>query len=371
MMVFISLFSRVLFAPLLVDMQRDLDIGAATATRFFLSISVGYTASMLASGYIAQRIMHRGTIVASGILVSLGLLWIGVSSRVPMLHLGFLFVGLGAGLYPPSGVAALVGLVTAEIRGRAIAIHETGPNMAFVVAPLVTAAGLSFFSWRFVVLSSAALAITVVVAYSRYGRGADFPGFPPNVGNLRVIVRIPAFWAILLYFTFAAASTMGIFAILPTFLIQVRGFDPTVVNPLLSVSRLVALTMVFVSGWMIDRIGIKRLIGLVVAVTSVITALLGLLHGNLLLVAVFLQPVVITAFFPAAVSAMATLGPPHLRNVTLSVAIPVVNMVASGVVPALFGSMTERGILHLGFVGTGFLMGLSLLVLNALDRTSA
>ena len=366
-MIFLSMFARLIFSPLLVEMQADLGIGTAAATRFFLTISLGYTAAILLSGFISRHILHRGTIFASGVLVTAGLFWIGMAHRVPVMNVGFTMIGFGAGLYPPSGIASLVGLVHADIRGRAIAIHEIGPNFAFVAAPLAAAAVLSFASWRSAVVGTAFFAAVHTAAFRARGRGADFPGQVPTLGNLMTIWRIPAYWAILVFFTLAASSTIGVFSILPTYLTGIYGFQAPVVNTVLSLSRTVTIGILFVAGYLIDRFGIPRLTVAVIGVTAVLTLLLGILTGTPLLVAVFVHPIIITAFFPIAISAISNLGPPHLRSLTMSITVPVVNLVASGVFPALFGVLAERGLARWGFIGAGAIMALSLLLVPLLS----
>jgi NNP family nitrate/nitrite transporter-like MFS transporter len=61
-------------------------------------------------------------------------------------------LGAGAGLYLPSGIATLTGLVAPRHWGKAIAIHELAPNLDFVTAPLLSEALLNWTSWRGVLI---------------------------------------------------------------------------------------------------------------------------------------------------------------------------------------------------------------------------
>jgi MFS family permease len=133
-MVFFSMYSRLLLSPLLVYIQEDLAIGPAQATRFFLPLSLAYSGAMLTSGFLAERIGHRRTIATSGFTIGLGLIQIALATSVPHMYIAFGIIGVGAGLYPPSGVTSVTELVQSGIRGKAIAIHEVGPNGAYVVA---------------------------------------------------------------------------------------------------------------------------------------------------------------------------------------------------------------------------------------------
>ena len=126
--------------------------------------------------------------------------------------------------------------------------------------------------------------------------------------------------------------------------------------------------MVFLSGWLIDRLGTVKLVGAVILITGVLTTAIGLTHGTALLVVVFLQPVVISAFFPAAISSFAYLGPPEIRNVGVSLIIPVANLSSGGVFPSIMGILGNANRTALGFLIFGLLMLCSLVLLPLLRR---
>ncbi|TVR67239.1 MAG: MFS transporter [Spirochaetaceae bacterium] len=362
LIVFFSMYSRLLLSPLLVFIQQDLVIGPALATRLFLTSSVSYSSVMLLSGFFTARMLHRRTIALASALIGLGLVIMALAPNLPAMHIGVAVIGSGSGLYPPAGVASVTAIVRDEIRGKAVAIHEFGPNLAFVLAPLFVSLGIILGSWRLIPAVSGALALTAAVLFDRYALAGGFTGERPHMKNLRLILRKPEFWALTVFFTMGAASTLGIFSILPTFLVTARGYPVQLVNTVISFSRIGGLVMVFLAGIMVDRIGVPRLVTILIGVTAVLTIGIGVLRGTPMLVAVFLQPLVIVAFFPAAVSAIADLGPPTVRNVAVSIMIPTVNLLAGGVFPSLMGYLTERGAVEAGFVGLGIVMLASLLL---------
>jgi MFS transporter, NNP family, nitrate/nitrite transporter len=367
-MVFLSMYSRLLLSPLLVYIQADLAIGPAQATRFFLPLSLAYSGAMLGSGFLSERVGHRRTIATSGFIIGLGLIQIALATTVPHMYIAFAIIGVGAGLYPPSGVTSVTELVESGIRGKAIAIHEVGPNSAYVVAPLVVAAAVVAAPWRAIPAVSGILAIVLSVTFDRVSVAGGFRGQRPQLSSLAQILRKPEFWALTAFFSLAASSTMGVFAILPTFLVNSEGYDPGTINTLISLSRMSGVGMIFAAGYLVDRIGVRPLIGAVMAITGALTLLIGVTRGGVMLAFVFLQPVVITAFFPPAISAIADLGPPDVRNVAVSVMIPAVNLIAGGVFPVLMGFLTERGTVRGGFVALGAVMLLALAMLPMLRR---
>lgn len=368
-MVFLSMYSRLLISPLLVYLQEDLAIGPARATRLFLTLAFSYSPAMLLSGFLTVRMLHRRTIALSAALIGLGLVIIGLAPTLLTMHIGVAVVGAGSGLYPPAGVASVTAIVRDEIRGKAVAIHEMGPNIAFVVAPLAVSIGILLGHWRWIPAVSGVGALIIAALFDRFALAGAFSGEPPRLDNLRRIFRQPEFWALTVFFSLAAASTIGVYSILPTYLVTTKGYPAPMVNTIISLSRVGGLVMVFLSGIILDRTGVRILVMLVMSITGVLTIGIGAFGGGWMLTAVFLQPVVIVAFFPAAVSAMADLGPPTVRNVAVSVMIPTVNLIAGGLFPALMGNLTERGLVETGFIGLGLAM-LASLVLTRLLRSS-
>lgn len=367
-MVFFVMYGRLVFAPLLVPIRADLGISTGEAARFFLWISVGYTASILFSGYLARHILHRRTIALSAFLLAVGLIVVGTASTLRIVRSGLLLVGFGAGLYPPSGVSTATSLVVDSIRGRAVALHEVGPNAAFILAPVIASLALRITTWRGVIIGSGVTALVLSLLFLFFSPAGNFRGSPPHLTHVRDLLGKPLLWAVGGFLTLAACATYGVFSIMPTYLVDEEGLSIEVVGAVIGASRISGVVMVFLSGWLLDRLGTVRLIATVMLVTGLLTASIGVVQGNALLLIVFLQPVVISAFFPAAISSFAYLGPPEIRNVGVSLIIPFANLASGGLFPSVMGALGDRGRTGLGFSVFGLIMVSSLLLLPLLRR---
>ena len=367
-LVFFIMYGRLVFAPLLVPIREELGLTTAQAARFFLWISIGYTASIAFSGYLARVILHNRTIALAGILLAGGLTIVGTAATLETVRAGLLLIGFGAGMYPPSGVSTATSLVTDNIRGRAVAIHEVGPNAAFVLAPVIASLGLRVTDWRGILLASALVAFVLSALFLLFSPAGRFPGSPPHLVHLRSLYRKPLLWAMGGFFALAASSTYGVFSIMPTYLVDEAGFSLDLVNGVIGASRISGVAMVFLSGVLVDKIGTVRLVAAVILITGVLTSLVGMTQGIPLLVIVFLQPIVISAFFPAAISAFAYLGPPEIRNVGVSMIIPFVNLISGGLFPSVMGYLGDIGRTGLGFSVFGLMMVGSLALLPLLSR---
>jgi NNP family nitrate/nitrite transporter-like MFS transporter len=74
---------------------------------------------------------------------------------------------------------------------------------------------------------------------------------------------------------------------------------------------------------------------------------------------VFLQAAIAACFFPPAFAALSAIGPPSVRNVAVSLTVPVAFIVGGGLIPALIGMMGDAGSfgLGIGIVGGLIFMG--------------
>ena len=92
------------------------------------------------------------------------------------------------------------------------------------------------------------------------------------------------------------------------------------------------------------------------ALAAALTILLGLVKGPLLLVVLFIQPAVLSSFFPAAFGALSRIAPPAMRSVSAALGPPAAFMIGGGVLPALIGYLGEAYTFSTGIVLAGCFM---------------
>jgi NNP family nitrate/nitrite transporter-like MFS transporter len=362
----LNFLSRVILAPLLPNIERDLGVGHGQAGSLFLLISLGYFISLLASGFVASRLMHYRTIILSSSAIGLALVTISFSDSHPGVLVGLVLVGLSAGLYLPSGISTLTSLVAPNQWGKAIAVHELAPNLGFVLAPLICEALLRWFSWRGILALLGIASIAAGLAFARFGKGGRFPGAAPSAGSFKNILAKPAFWVITILFSLGITGSLGVYAMLPLYLVAERGLDQYSANILVAISRISGLGMTFLAGWATDRFGAKRIMAGVLLLTGSMTALLGLIKGYWIVIIVFLQPMLAVCFFPAGFAALSCIGPASSRNVAVSLAIPLAFLIGAGGIPTGIGIMGDFAHFALGYclVGglilAGFVLALTL-----------
>jgi NNP family nitrate/nitrite transporter-like MFS transporter len=269
---FVNFISRIIPAPLMPKIEADLNISHAQAGSFFLLISIGYFVTLIGSGFFSARLTHRKTIILSCAVLGFILLGMSLSKGLWGLRFGLLVLGMAAGLYLPSGFATFTANISSKHWGKAIAIHELAPNLSFVAAPLLAEAVLLLFSWRnaFVFLGIVGLILGVV--FARFGRGGDFHGQAPSLSSFRAIFSRPVFWILVILFSLGISSTLGLYTMLPLYLVTEHTLDRNWANTLVALSRIAGLVMAFVGGWLTDRIGPKQVLMVVFCLTGLMTS---------------------------------------------------------------------------------------------------
>ena len=347
---FFIFFARVVYSPLLPSIERDLHLTHTQAASFFLFISLGYAVMNIFSGFIASWLGHRTTVFLAALLVSLATVFIAVIPSLPMMRSGLFVVGLGAGLYPPSGIATASSLVHSRDEGKILSIHELGPNLGFIVAPLAVALLLPHLEWRSCLLLISILGLLIGTLYIIFSRGGGFKGEAPVLRNLSQILSLPSFWITAVIMALGAGASIGLFAILPTYLVFERGLDQELVNTLVGVSRISGLIAVLSAGYLVDRFGAKKLIGAALFATGLATVALWAQSRPVLIIAVFLQPLLIVSFFPAILTAAARIAPRNFQNLTMSFILPIGYGFGAGVLPVLLGWLGDNASFALGFL---------------------
>ena len=352
----INFLSRVVLAPLMPRVKADLAISNAEAGSLFLLISLGYFTTLLASGFISSRLAHRRTIISSSIASGLALIFISIGTELWQMRLGLIALGLAAGPYLPSGLATITTLIKPRNWGKAIAIHEMAPNMSFVVAPVIAEVFLLWFSWRTVFLVLGISAILLALVYSRLGRGGDFCGEALGYSSVKQILSRPSFWIMVALFSLGISSTLGIYTMLPLYLVTDHAMARNWANTLIAFSRIAGIGLALVGGWASDYFGPKRILRLVLALTGMMTIFIGLASPSWIAVAVFLQPVMAVCFFPAALALLSMVSTNRERSVMISLTIPVAFLLGGGGAPALIGFVGDVSSFGLGIALVGSLI---------------
>jgi NNP family nitrate/nitrite transporter-like MFS transporter len=353
---FIGFISRLLLAPLLPAIEKDLMIGHAKAGSFFLFVSAGLFISLIFSNMVVSKITHRTAIVLSVTILGLALMATALTREIWQIYLCLFCWGISGGLYLLSGIATLTTLIKPAHWGKALAVHELAPNLAFVMVPILVEILFKWFSWRGIPVVFGSAGILMGILYLRYGKGGRFRGDTPKLATYKDLLGNGSFWGMVFLFTLGVTGTLGIFTMLPLYLISERGMERELANNLLGLSRISCIFVPFASGWITDRLGARRTLVGIFILAGLITILLGMARGPWVVAALFLQPVFAVCFFPAGFAAISFLGPPAQRNYAVSLTSASALFLGAGIVPICLGLLGEKASFSLGISLAGGVM---------------
>ncbi len=369
---YLNFVSRIILGPFLPVIERELGLGHGGAGSLFLFVQIGYAVGLLGSGILSWRFTHRHTIVVSAVAVGIAMTGLSLAASLAVMRLWLVLIGTGAGLYLPAGVAIITHLVHDGQWGKALAFHELAPNLAFITAPLLAEALLATISWRGVLALVGGVAVLLGGCFALSGHGGRRQGEAPRLQTMAGLLRNPAVWAMMLIFAAGVGSSLGLYSMLPLFLVSEIGMTLRAANSITGLSRVACLGMAFVSGWLTDRMGHRHALTVALTITASLNLCLGLFSGPTLTpVFVFLQGAAAVMFFPAAFAAVSRLVPVQMRNLGVALTTAVGVFLGGGGVPALVGYLAEAASFSTAFTVVGALAVLSPLLLRTASRQTA
>jgi len=359
---FLNFSTRTVLSPLLPVFEKELHITHALAGSLFLFLAVGYTSSLLVSNWITPRIGFKKSI-AVGFVVLIGALLALVFARTYCtLGVVVFALGFGGGIYPPCALPLITSAIHPDKWGRALAFHETAASFSLLAIPLLAAALLPFLEWPVLVMALSALCLAVTVVF--FVRSPD----PRPKGEDKVpfsqVLRRRDFWIIATLWSFAAASGLGLYNLIPLFLVNERGIPLDLANTIFGFSRVGGLVVTFLAGFLIDRIGVRGVLLLSLMASGFSTAGIALSEPfPLLVVMLVVQATFMPVFFPAALVTISRLTNFGDRGAFTGATLAIGVIFGTGIAPTLLGTVADVWSFQVGMLVQGLLtMGICLLL---------
>jgi len=352
----LNFMARFILAPLMPFLEQEIHITHAQAGSLFLVTSAGFAVTQFASGFVSSRLTHRKALILSIITVGIALLGLGFMRSLAGIRLALIVLGLAAGLHIPSALATITAMVRRQDWGKAMGLHSSAPTLGLVLGPLMVAALMGFLSWRMLIILLGVFTLILGSAFLAFGECGDFPGDAPKPAALKQIIRLPSFWLVILLLIMAVGGSVGLFTVMPLYLIAERGMDSTSANTFLGFAQISGFVAALGGGWFADRVGPKRAMAVLIAAGGVANIFLGISSDRWLLIFLFIQPVLTGALFPGLFAALSRIVAPNLRSVVASVAVPIAFFVGAGLFPAFLGYLGQNYSFSLGLVLAGGFM---------------
>jgi NNP family nitrate/nitrite transporter-like MFS transporter len=331
-------------------------------------LATGYGVGLFASGYLSSRLTFRQTIALSAIAIGGAFFLVASSGTHWAIRFGLFLAGIPAGIYLPSGITTITASISPAHWGKAIAIHELAPSLAYMSAPLIVEGLLVFFPWQGVLALIGSLSLILGLSFLRLGQGGDSRGEAPTLGNIRLLIGKPAFWIMVVLFSLAIGFSMGLYSMMTLYLVAERGIDRGLANTLVGLSRLPVLVIAPLSGWVSDRFGPKPTMRVALLFSGVTVILLGVLPDRWMILMLFLQPMLMVCFFPAGFTVLSRIVPAGSRNLSVSLTLLISSLIGGGLIPIVLGLFGDAGAFGLAFVIVGVVILLNIILISGLKE---
>lgn len=354
--------------PLLVPLEIEFSISHTASTSLLFFMYTSYGISQLSSCILATHITHRNVAAWSTILIGCSLIFMATAKNVTSLQIAFVLFGLAAGLYFPSGMATLASIVERKFWGKAVAIHELAPNLAFITSPLLVGAAMQFTDWRGLLQGIGYIAIVSGFCFWRWGKGGSFTGEAPNMKNIPALLQKPETWIFTLLIAVCLGLEVAPYSVLPLFLVNEHAMTPTSANNLLAASRIICPFLALTGGWCADTFGAMKVIRIGFLLSGIALCTMALSTGPMLSFAVTVQGALPALMFPALFMLLAELFTAKTQALVLALGGPLTNLTGTGILPFLLGWFGDWSSFSYGFIVIALLSLSMLFTLPILQR---
>jgi NNP family nitrate/nitrite transporter-like MFS transporter len=361
---YLAFSTRSLISPFLPLIEAEFALNHATAGGLLFFVAAGSTLALALTGHLSLRFGYKRLIIWSFGLAAMAL--VGLSWAHTYLGFAcFLFLfGIGGGFYLPCAVPILTTVFERRHWGKAIAIHETAAGFCLLSIPFLVAMGLGVMPWRRLFLVLAGLFLLLVTLF--WVTGSDTkPERRRGFGLSTLLVR-GDFWIIMALWLASGTSAMGVYNIVPLFLVDEKQLSVAAAGKLLSLSRVGGFLGQISMGFFLDRFRTRSILTFL-SLTSGLAAL-GLAFAGpywLLAVMLVLQGTFCVTFFPAGIVAISKLTRPEERSLYTGAIMAVSGVVSLGLAPGLLGAIADHFSFQVGLlvIGGATLLACPLLLL--------
>jgi NNP family nitrate/nitrite transporter-like MFS transporter len=358
---YLNFSCRAVLSPLMPIIEDEFTITHALAGSIFTFLSIGFTITLLLTALLAARIGYKRCIALGFLILAVSLFSLKCVVTFTSLALAAFFIGLGAGFYIPSAIPLLTEIFQPKNWGKAIALHDTGASFSILSIPVLTAVAVRFIHWRTLLVILGASCLVLLLFFWVFS-----PDPHPQKGEkiqFTRVLRRRDLWIIAVPWFFATANSLGLYNLIPLFLVKEKGIDLGMANTMFGLSRIGGLVASVLVGFLVDRFGVKRIIFAVLLTTALSTIGIAVSPTLPLLVGMLtIQATVSTGFYPAAFVAISKLTDLNERGIFTGITTAFAVVFGLGLTPAILGAAADvwgfqPGILVLGIL-TVFSCGL-------------
>lgn len=354
MLWYLAFSIRTVISPLLPLIQSNLSLSQATAGGLYLFLAGGNTFSVLLAGHIALKIGYKRLLLISFLSLSLLLAAFShVNSYVTISVLLF-FMGVASGLYLPCAIPMLTATFERRHWGKAIGFHETAAGFNLLSIPFFVTLLLVAVEWRTIFPLMAAATLLVTAIFWKMT-----PSPPPERKQsvpTSTLLRRTDFWVILTLWVCCAMLSIGVYNIIPLFLVNEKGLLLKQANLAFSVSRIGGFAGQTVIGFFLDRYSTRKILLVLMVASGVFTLAVAITETYWIIITMLLlQATFCVVFYPVGIVAISKVTQPEERAIFTGTIMAISGMLSIGLTPFLMGAIADQWSFQVGFVILGLL----------------
>lgn len=268
--VFAFLFALQACPPVLVFIMTEFNTSYAAASTLMSFVALPAILISIPGAFLVSRYGFRKMGSLALILVAIGSLIVYFSNSLLLADIGRLIVGIGGSIMIVTAPSILPSFFSIEELGLIMGIYSTNMPVATVIAFNTLGLLGQAYGWRYAFLIASVISLLALVYYSVVIREPATKG-RANFSTERI--KHPQIWIIGLIWALFNMAAIAYTTWSSSFFVEFRNIAKPEADFLASMLMLAAIPMVFVSGYISDRLG-KRKPLIVISLVVMIVALL-------------------------------------------------------------------------------------------------
>ena len=356
---FLNFSTRTVFSPILPLIEDSLSLSHRAAGGLFTSLAIGFSLTLFITGRFASDWGYKRMVVIGFIGIALFIFGLQKAESYLAFHILFFVLGVCSGTYLPCILPIITQTYEPRHWSKAIGLHETAPSLSIFSIPILVPLALHYFHWKSLLLILGIVPLLFLIPFWKVSVEPKHEKIYERSHYIDLF-RNRTVWIIGLLWIFSAASSLGIYSILPLYLIKERGMDFGFANTLLGISRAAGVIVPVAIGFLTDRYGFKVLLKWSIFATGLSTIALAFSPTlPLILITLILQALFSLAFFPVAFIAISRLTPISERSMSVGFIIAIGVIFGTGGSPFILGLVADHLNFEVGIFGLGVLTALS------------
>ncbi len=317
---------------------------------------VGYGLSLFFAGSLASFLGPKKSILLATILSGVTMLLFSFARSFELYYVLAFVLGVALGVYMPSVIPLITDHYEERLWSNAIGIHGSAPSVSVFLAPFIALGILAILPWRAVfalpgiVFLFCALIFYFVTDEVTLGKEKHF-----FIGSL---LKQRAVWVMGIIWIFSAGANIGLYLVIPLYLVKELSLNIDYANTIFGFSRLGGAILTIIAGFFVDRFSLKKACFFLVLCTGILTMLLAISSVKWTPLCLFLQACISPAIFPVGFVTIAKLFNREQRGHATGFVVSI-GMVGTGLVPYLVGLSGDYWSFRIGIFLVGILTALS------------